>query len=379
MPLSTLHSWRVRGAMELPMEAQKPEEENFAGTTRPETPVQRANTAGDAAAPDALDAPDSPARARVLSGSVGSQTYGFLGTNGINESQNKSDRPSLARRAATRDLGTRLIHDARQILEASSDDKNRIISLGLQLLKCEWRDSCGLTLCPCCAGSIAKKNRLSLQTLLRDLPSSAFAHITVTVASEDLAIGLNTLSSAMRNLRRRIAWTRSIRGGEYQIELKPADTAGAAFNVHAHMLVELKRGKFIRRMKRLETLWKKILREQSDSSGSFHADWVETLWDARDPDFSPLAFYVTKRRRTELAEMDPFSRAKLVLFMSGRRLSSRFGSWSGTKNRYATPGGTQNGGAPAEAVQCPPPPLSSGKRASPLELPRCGVAAETRQ
>lgn len=140
---------------------------------------------------------------------------------------------------------------------------------------------CGHALCPRCRARKAKrKTRPQLEQWLQRLPKKAkLAHVTVTVACDDLGDGFVALTKSLSKLRRSRLWTRAFSGGEFHVDLKRSSGEGATWNVHAHGIVERRAGSMFDTPD-LKARWGRLLARYG-RVGQLHVAPVTKLWGAR--------------------------------------------------------------------------------------------------
>ncbi len=104
--------------------------------------------------------------------------------------------------------------------------------------------------------------------------------LTVTVAADDLEWGLSALRCGLTKMKRRKAWKIAVAGGEQHAEVKPAGRGSfLAWNVHAHLIVELVPGATLDQTA-LGIAWKAGL-APFGLTGSLHFEPVRAHWAIR--------------------------------------------------------------------------------------------------
>jgi hypothetical protein len=213
--------------------------------------------------------------------------------------------------------------------------------LAARLDKCRRRRSardgwrCRRAACPACQARKAKAMRRDLERFLRQ-PHAPLAFATLTYPCDRLDTGFETLRAGLATLRNRAAWRQAVAGSFTLIEFDLAESDGCKWNVHAHLLVELKANTLDRA--RVAACWQSILARRG-RTGS--ADWQAqtSLWSWRDPSFSTLAFYVTKKQLGAWLAWSDDAFAEACTFVRGRRMFSRCGTMRGARWMRLADGG----------------------------------------
>ncbi len=215
------------------------------------------------------------------------------------------------------------------------------VKLNRCALRLGWR--CKTPACPECQGRAASGHRRRLEARLRALgPGAVVVMLTLTVPCDDLETGHRVLVAALAKLRGRRWWREAVVGGEAHVEAVPSRGTVRPWLVHAHCLVALRPGGRLDPAA-LSAGWAAAL--PPGQVGRAHLDLrpVRWVWNAHlRRRISPLAWYCTKRRRSDLAKLDPAEVEGLLRYWHGRRLVLRFGAW----RRHPGPvgsGGAKNG------------------------------------
>lgn len=187
-----------------------------------------------------------------------------------------------------------------------------------------WR--CSRSCCPRCQGRAARRWRSDVEVMLLHLPSSTrIYHLTITVGADDIREGRTMLLSSFGKLRRQVTWTRRIDGGLGQVEILPAAGNMRRWNVHAHCLLLTSR---VLAERTLSRAWSELL-HLHDMPQSLKLQYVRTAFRLGHEDggrFSPIGYYVTKRRLRDWLAFDDSTLIALVEGVHRCRLRLRFGS-----------------------------------------------------
>jgi hypothetical protein len=90
-------------------------------------------------------------------------------------------------------------------------------------------------------------------------PGTTFKLVTATVACDDIAAGVRVLRAAFAELKRRVAWKRSVAGDESHLQVKAPHTGSVrSYCVHVHAIIELKPGTSFDRWT-MHALWVELL------------------------------------------------------------------------------------------------------------------------
>jgi hypothetical protein len=200
---------------------------------------------------------------------------------------------------------------------------------------------CGAPHCPYCQYRVAKKNRLELERIFRQVETDKgrLAFLTVTVGTDSLSEGYLILTKGLSWLHGLAAWTKRVQGGSQYVELKPCQEGKRRrWLAHAHCALELRPGTDLNALRAdLIAAWQRFL--GGAFPGRVHLVHANPGWDrfrersARGHWYyrkgSKLAFYVTKRKRSELRTYTPDQLEEALKVMPGKRLTTRLGSWRG--------------------------------------------------
>jgi len=196
---------------------------------------------------------------------------------------------------------------------------------------------CGLThICPKCARHAAKKRRQSIENIIFTRKQSKFLALRLSIASDELSYGVESLKICFLRLRKEEFWKSAVEGGSFNIELVPCNSgeiAASLWNIHTHIIIELRIGKSLDGLE-LDHKWRDLLSNKG-AIGSAHLEIIENIWGKYTSDkegrFCPVAFYSTKRKRSEWFGYPSVIQKDLLLFSRGVRLSGSFGSWRGIR------------------------------------------------
>lgn len=185
---------------------------------------------------------------------------------------------------------------------------------------------CSQPICPRCQRRPAIQQRRRVDTLMVGEPNRKFSLFTNTMATDDLKSGHEDFQTSMRKLKRRKLWRVPITGGVLQMDFKPSeDGYTKKWNVHCHAILEHcepidEHG--------LGIIWSEYL---SDFGlvGSVNVRKIRTIDQSKA--FKPISYYVTRRTRGDLVDMDDDRLIELVCFLRKRRIISVFGSWRARK------------------------------------------------
>lgn len=216
-------------------------------------------------------------------------------------------------------------------------DRLRVISVpGLRrvrntLARCsiELGHRCGSQVCPRCSRRTATKHRRSIERKIAALPpNKSIGMLTLTCNCGTLEEGLFILRRALLKFRK-LAVANWMEAGAGQVEFKKAIT-GRPWLVHAHLVVVCDGP--VPSHKAMTRAWMPLL---GDLAGRVHwraersghrryARWSYQLGGR----FSPLAFYCSKRKRSELLALDDERLAEVAVCVPGKRWKVRpFGRW----------------------------------------------------
>jgi hypothetical protein len=211
----------------------------------------------------------------------------------------------------------------------------RFLQIAKRLFNCDAAfrtggNRCCQPLCPRCQRIEAIRKRRRVEKNLNRNSHNNFQLFTATVAAENLAEGYQVLQSSLRKLRRRKTWRDAVWGGVVQADFKASDSGSLMrWNVHCHAILELSPGAKIC-TSWLGSSWRKYLAD-SGHVGSVDLRDVQT---SRNKKFDPVSYYVTRRRRGDLLELDDTCLAEFVLFLPRKRIISVLGTW---RSRESTP------------------------------------------
>jgi hypothetical protein len=147
--------------------------------------------------------------------------------------------------------------------------------------------------------------------------------LTVTIADDSIPDGSKLLRSSITKLRRTKAF-RSIVGGRGQIECVPCTTGELGWLVHAHMAVWSRSSPDPANLK---VEWQRIV-SSTGLPGNLDLEYIAKPFVAGKSGgrFSPVAFYCSKRRRSELLSWSNDQIIDFARGMKGVRTTIAFGS-----------------------------------------------------
>lgn len=184
-----------------------------------------------------------------------------------------------------------------------------------------WR--CGSQACPRCSRKVAIKHRRSIERRIAGVGHEGIGMFTATINADTLEEGLYLLRRGLLKFRRRKigSW---MAGGAGAIEFT-SSTGAHPWLVHVHQATEA-RGK-VPTNRAMTAEWEGLI---GGLPGRVHWSAKGPGWSSRrGRRFSRLAFYVTKRRRSEWLALDDDRLAEAVVCVSGRQWGVRpFGTFA---------------------------------------------------
>lgn len=210
-------------------------------------------------------------------------------------------------------------------------DDHALARMGDRLHRCATNDvgwRCGLSsVCPRCGRRAAVRERLSIQDEHRDTTAER-ALLTRGVVAATIAEGHRVLLDARRKTMRSISFRAAFLSGRGRIEATPTDDG--RWNVHAHEAV------LIRDASELETLeaeWASALASEGHE-GRLHV--------SRRPQrplraFDSLAYYASKRKRSDLLALDDDQLREWCRTVPALRWGVRFSAPAGAKGKKSMP------------------------------------------
>jgi len=187
-----------------------------------------------------------------------------------------------------------------------------------------WR--CDHPVCPRCSARKAKKYRERIERELRALrPGVRVYHLTLTRGDDTIVGGRKRLLKAFRLLRRRHSFGQVL-GGSFQVEVLPTNSGSMKWNVHLHAVI-FSSSRHLP-LADMRAAWLEIA-GVDDVPGSLCLSLVQPFPRSdrgSTKGFSPVAFYTTKRRRSELLAFSDLQLREFVASVPGRRWMFRFGS-----------------------------------------------------